>query len=82
MTRTTHLGALTAAAGGLVAVGMLGLIMVALVIPAGAAFPGKNGKIVFSTNRDGNYEIYTMTYRSRRRSAPWSGSAPRRLPSR
>jgi Tol biopolymer transport system component len=60
MTRTTHLGALTAAAGVLVAVGMLGLIMVALVDPAGAAFPGKNGKIVFSSNRDGNYEIYTM----------------------
>jgi Tol biopolymer transport system component len=53
-------GALTAAAGVLVAVGMLVLIMVALVEPAGAAFPGKNGKIVFSTNRDGNYEIYTM----------------------
>ena len=59
MTRTTHLGALTAAAGVLVAVGMLVLI-VALVDPAGAAFPGKNGKIVFTTNRDGNYEIYTM----------------------
>jgi Tol biopolymer transport system component len=25
-----------------------------------AAFPGANGKIVFDTNRDGNYEIYTM----------------------
>jgi Tol biopolymer transport system component len=60
MTRTTHLGALTAAAGVLVAVGMLVLTMVALVDPVGAAFPGKNGKIVFSTNRDGNYEIYTM----------------------
>jgi Tol biopolymer transport system component len=54
------LGALTAAAGVLVAVGMLGLIMVALVDPAGAAFPGKNGKIVFTSNRDGNYEIYSM----------------------
>ena len=48
-----------AAAGVLAAVGMLGLIMV-MVGPAGAAFPGQNGKIVFSTNRDGNYEIYTM----------------------
>jgi hypothetical protein len=27
---------------------------------ARAAFPGKNGKIVFETNRDGNEEIYTM----------------------
>ena len=26
----------------------------------GAAFPGANGKIVFSTWRDGNYEIYVM----------------------
>jgi Tol biopolymer transport system component len=60
MTRTTHLGALTAAAGVLVAVGMMGLIMVALVDPARAAFPGKNGKIVFSSNRDGNYEIYSI----------------------
>jgi Tol biopolymer transport system component len=39
---------------------MLVLIMVALVDPAGAAFPGKNGKIVFSSNREGNSEIYTM----------------------
>jgi Tol biopolymer transport system component len=36
------------------------VLIVALVDPAGAAFPGKNGKIVFTTNRDGNYEIYTM----------------------
>jgi len=28
--------------------------------PAESAFPGGNGKIVFQTNRDGNYEIYTM----------------------
>jgi TolB protein len=53
-------GGADSSGGGLVAVGMLGLIMVALVDPAGAAFPGKNGKIVFSNNRDGNYEIYTM----------------------
>jgi Tol biopolymer transport system component len=25
-----------------------------------SAFPGPNGQIVFSSNRDGNYEIYTM----------------------
>jgi len=28
---------------------------------AGAAFPGKNGKIVFASDRTGGYEIYTMT---------------------
>src|SRR5688572_2214788 len=25
-----------------------------------SAFPGPNGQIVFSSNRDGNYEIYSM----------------------
>jgi dipeptidyl aminopeptidase/acylaminoacyl peptidase len=55
------LGALAAAAAGvLVAVGMLMLIMVALAEPAGAAFLGQNGKIAFASNRDGNREIYTM----------------------
>jgi TolB protein len=60
MTRINHLGALTAAAGVLVAAGMLMLMMVALVKPAGAAFPGQNGKIAFTSTRDGNSEIYTM----------------------
>src|SRR5215210_7256925 len=60
MMRTSHLGALATAAGVLVAVGMLMLIMVSLVEPAGAAFPGQNGKIAFQSNRDGNSEIYTM----------------------
>jgi Tol biopolymer transport system component len=32
----------------------------ATAVPALAAFPGANGKIVFQTNRDGNAEIYTM----------------------
>ena len=49
---------LAAAAGGvLLAVGMP---MVAAVSPAEAAFPGQNGKIAFTSNRDGNLEIYTM----------------------
>jgi hypothetical protein len=59
MTRSAHLGALTAAAGVLVAVGML-LTMVALVEPAEAAFPGQNGKIALVSGRDGDAEIYTM----------------------
>jgi TolB protein len=29
-------------------------------LPAPAAFPGANGQIAFQTNRDGNYEIYSM----------------------
>ena len=29
--------------------------------PAGAAFPGANGKIAFRSDRPGNFEIYTMT---------------------
>ena len=32
----------------------------ALAVPAQAAFPGKNGKIAFSTDRDGNFNIYTI----------------------
>jgi TolB protein len=49
---------LAAAAGGvLLAVGMP---MVAAVSPAEAAFPGQNGKIAFTSSRDGNFEIYTM----------------------
>ena len=33
----------------------------ALALPSAAAFPGTNGKIAFATNRDGNFEIYTVT---------------------
>lgn len=37
-------------------------LSIALVAPAGtwAAFPGSNGKIFFSSNRDGNFELYSM----------------------
>jgi|SRR5215208_6775061 len=53
--------AAAAAAGVLVAVGMLMLTMLVVADePAGAAFPGQNGKIAFESNRDGNAEIYTM----------------------
>jgi WD40 repeat protein len=50
------------AAGVLAAVGMLMLTMLVVVAdePAGAAFPGQNGKIAFSSERDGNPEIYAM----------------------
>jgi Tol biopolymer transport system component len=45
---------------------VLGAILGALLLslaatgPAGAAFPGGNGKIAFTSNRDGNFEIYTL----------------------
>jgi len=32
----------------------------ALVTPAHAAFPGRNGKIAFASGRDGQYQIYLM----------------------
>ena len=59
MAKTYHsLGGLAAAAaaGVLVAVGMLMLTIVVMVEPAGAAFPGKNGKIAFVCSA----EICTM----------------------
>ena len=57
------LAAAAAAAGVLVAMGMLMLTMLLVVDePAGAAFPGQNGKIAFDSTRDGgNEEIYTMS---------------------
>jgi Tol biopolymer transport system component len=40
------------------------------VAPVEAAFPGRNGRVVCGSNRDGNYEIYTFNP---------DGSDPRRL---
>ncbi len=37
-----------------------GLALVASMEPARAAFPGGNGKIAFSSHRDGNPEVYAM----------------------
>ena len=37
-----------------------GLLSLAAIEPAGAAFPGTNGKIAFTSTRDGNREIYVM----------------------
>ena len=36
------------------------LVLVAAGTKAEAAFPGKNGKIAFTSWRDGNPEVYTM----------------------
>jgi hypothetical protein len=39
---------------------LLLLLGLALPSPAHAAFPGRNGKIAFASNRDGNWEIYSV----------------------
>jgi hypothetical protein len=49
------------------------LLLLVLVAPAHAAFPGKNGKIAFVSNRDGNDEIYSMD-------ADGTGDRGRRVP--
>jgi Tol biopolymer transport system component len=41
-------------------IGVAMLLAAIATAPARAAFPGRNGKLVFETNRDGNAEIYTM----------------------
>ena len=37
-----------------------GIVFLALAPSGEAAFPGTNGKIAFRSDRDGNYEIYSM----------------------
>jgi dipeptidyl aminopeptidase/acylaminoacyl peptidase len=61
MAKTNHLRALAAAARVLAAVGMLMAVMLVVSEPAEAAFPGQNGKIAFSSARDGNNsELYSI----------------------
>jgi Tol biopolymer transport system component len=62
---TKQSGAMATAAGALVAVGLLMLMVVMVEAePAGAAFPGKNGRIAYSsyegTFPKGDFEIYTI----------------------
>jgi len=62
MAKATRWGPLAAAAGTLVAVGLL-LIMVLVVVesrPAEATFPGKSGKIAYQGYDGQDYEIYTI----------------------
>src|SRR5215216_4373807 len=60
MTKTNHLEALEAA-GTLVAVGVLVLIMVVVAAsPAEATFPGNPGKIAYSGRHGQDFEIYTI----------------------
>jgi Tol biopolymer transport system component len=59
MAKTVRLGVHAAAVGAtLVAVGLLVLMVVAAQQPAEATFPGKNGKIAYTTTRD--EVIYTI----------------------
>ncbi|MGH3087872.1 MAG: hypothetical protein ACRDSJ_11220, partial [Rubrobacteraceae bacterium] len=53
--RQTRMRALGVSLSAIAAVCLL-----AVVEPVDAAFPGKNGRIVFESNRDGNSEIYSM----------------------
>jgi hypothetical protein len=61
MAKTNYYGALAAAAGVLVAVGLLVLMLVvAEARPAGATFPGKPDKIAFSSFDGNDDDIYTV----------------------
>ena len=65
MVKTNPLGALAAAVGALVAVGLLVLMLVVVQPrPAGATFPGPNGKIAYAADDGGSggidSEIYTI----------------------
>src|SRR5918995_5828002 len=60
--KTNRLGLLAAVVGLLVAVGLLVLMVVVEAQPAGATFPGKNGKITYVTlTAPRGEEIYTIT---------------------
>ena len=60
--KTNHVGTLAPAAGALVAAGLLVLMLLVVVEarPAEATFPGKNGKIAYSSWDGQDYEIYTI----------------------
>jgi Tol biopolymer transport system component len=61
MAKTNHWGPLVAAAGTLVAVGLVLLIMVVVEArPAEATFPGKPGKIAYQGTDGSDAEIYTI----------------------
>jgi Tol biopolymer transport system component len=61
MAKTNHWGALAAAAGTLVAVGLLVLMMLVVdARPAGATFPGKPGNIAYEGFDGTDREIYTI----------------------
>ena len=58
MTKTGQIKVIIMAAAAALALGLAAMLAAS---PAEAAFPGKNGKIAFVSNRDvGGGEIYTM----------------------
>jgi Tol biopolymer transport system component len=62
MAKTNHFGPLAAATGAVVAVALLMLVLVVVnPQPAKTAFQGQNGRIAFASNRDGDYDIYTVS---------------------
>jgi len=63
------LGILSASVLGAIALALAAVLLVPAE-PAGAAFPGTNGKIAFVSNRDGDSEIWVMNQ---------DGSGPMRL---
>ena len=63
-------------------VGLVGLAAGAIAVaPAHATFPGKDGKIAFQSNRDGNFEIYSMNPNGTSQTRLTTNSASDTLPS-
>jgi len=60
MAKSNHLGALAAAAGMLVAVGLLLLLVAVQAQPAEATFPGLPGKIAYAGSDGTDTEIFTI----------------------
>ncbi len=56
----TSLAAVVVAGAAVLAAGLVVVMVVLGARPAGAAFPGQNGKIAFASTRDGNSEVYAM----------------------
>ena len=86
MTRITHSRALTILAAMTAAALAAGLLLAVVgAKPASAAFPGQNGKIVFSSNSDivqqHNSNIYTVNPDGTDLSRLTNGTADDRFPS-
>ncbi len=60
MTKSAIAGALGLRRRVLLLAGLIGAALAATTAPSEAAFPGANGRIVFSSSRDGNGDIYVM----------------------
>ncbi len=60
MAEANHIIRISMAIGAAFVLAAAAVVLVVAARPAQAAFPGTNGKIAFSSNRDGNPEIYMM----------------------